>query len=150
MMLTEVLTDLCGELRNWFDHDKRYFGTFTITNGELAAPGVPLKPGQYYRVLGSTFHDGVHQYQSGEEDAAADETFEGAVWLMFIPPAAARLAADIAAWREQYEAAVTSPYTQESVVGLYSYTKGALNGSSGNATTWQSVFAERMNAWRKL
>ena len=29
-----MLTELCQELRNWFDRE-RYYGTFTIENGNI-------------------------------------------------------------------------------------------------------------------
>ena len=154
-----TLTELCGVLRNWFDR-QRWFGQFSIQGGVLSGMDGKLLPGQYYRILGSTFHDGVWQFPPAAEatpeagDAQSpvlpDETFEGAVWSMAVPGEVLNLADSIAAWREQYEAAALSPYTQESVPGLYSYIKGASNGSGGSPITWKTVFADRLNRWRKL
>ena len=45
-----MLTELCLELRNWFDTE-RHFATFTIKNGELSMPF--LMDGQYFRLVGS-------------------------------------------------------------------------------------------------
>ena len=49
-----MLTELCQELRNWFDRE-RHPGTYEITGGVLTAPF--LVSGQYYRIIGSVFND---------------------------------------------------------------------------------------------
>lgn len=143
-----MLTELCQELRNWFDLS-RHFGTFEIKDGSLTADF--LVEGQYYRVCGSIFNDGVHQYG---EHKLRDETFDGAVWALAIPEPVIELAKDIDAWREKYEAtdsAALSPFTSESFGG-YSYTKSgsgsAAEGTGG--TSWQSAFRARLNRWRKI
>lgn len=144
-----MLTELCQELHNWFDRD-RFFGTFTIEGGVLTAPG--LVDGQYYRIVGSVFNDGVHQY--GEPtDTLEDETFNGAVWALGIPKAVIDLSAEIDAWRDKYEgadSAAMSPFNSESFGG-YSYAKSRAGTSSGSgASGWQGVFASRLNMWRKI
>ena len=143
-----MLTELCQELRNWFDRE-RHFGTFEITGGSITAPF--LVEGQYYRIIGSIFNDGVHQY--GEDDLT-DETFTGAVWALGIPKDVINLAAEIAEWRTKYEdvnGPALSPYLSESFFGDYSYSKGANGGDgTGTGTGWQSVFKNRLNPWRKI
>lgn len=145
-MLTE-LTELCQELRNWFDR-ARYTGTFTISGGNITADF--LQTGQYYRIVGSVFNDGIHQYPSVE---LKSETFDGSVWALAIPEAVIKLATEIAAWREKYEnadSAALSPFQSESFGG-YSYSKGGSYSSNGNtAVSWKTAFASRLNAWRKL
>lgn len=143
-----MLTELCQELHNWFDRE-RYTGTFEIRGGKLTAP--VLVEGQYYRIIGSLFNDGVHLY---DDEDLKDETFVGAVWSMAVPMPVILLAEDIKAWRDKYESAdssAMSPYMSESFGG-YSYQKGsAFTGTgSGGGTSWKSTFAERMNVWRKL
>ena len=144
-----MLTELCQELRNWFDRE-RYTGTFEITGGNITADF--LQTGQYFRIIGSVFNDGVHQYQAND---LQDETFDGAVWALAIPCPIIKLATEIAAWREKNEAADSanmSPFMSESFGG-YSYSKGASNrstGASGGSLSWKDVFSARMNAWRKL
>ena len=142
-----MLTELCQELRNWFDRE-RHFGTFTIQDGNITADF--LQDGQYYRILGSVFSDGVHQYPSSE---LRDETFTGAVWALAIPAPVIKLATEIEAWRGKYEnadSAALSPFTSESFGG-YSYTKGgnSTDGSGGGAS-WQSAFRAQLNRWRKI
>ena len=149
-----MLTELCQELRNWFVLSK-YFGTFSIENGEinvtdLVADGSLLN-GQYYRIVGSVFNDGVHQY-GDDGDALKDEVFEGAIWAMAVPPAVVDLSERISDWETKYGESVSSPYSSESFGG-YSYTKagaGTGNAYSGANPTWQSTFASELNKWRKI
>ena len=138
-----MLTELCQELHNWFDRERRT-GTFTIENGNLTADF--LVPGQYFRIMGSIFSDGVHLYPA--EDLPS-ETFEGAVWTLGIPPHIVALSDEIDAWRAKYEgadSAAMSPFQSESFGG-YSYSK---SGSSTAGVSWQTAFAPKLNAWRKL
>lgn len=143
-----MLTELCQELNNWFEREKRS-GSFRIVDGMLEADF--LLPGQYFRVMGSLFNDGVHQYGN---DFLNDEDFTGSVWSLAIPVAVIKLSEDINAWRAKYEApdsSAMSPYMSESFGG-YSYSKGsAISGTgTGAATSWRTAFASRMNAWRKI
>ena len=141
-----MLTELCQELRNWFDRDlPKWFGQFQIENRALVLDG--LQDGQYFRIVGSVFNDGVHQYPATD---LVDETFTGAIWAMAVPPAVVALASDISAWQEQYGATTVSPYTSESFGG-YSYSKASGgSGAGGSTPTWQSTFAARLNRWRKI
>lgn len=142
-----MLTELCQELHNWFDRE-RYTGTFTIEGGNITADF--LREGQYFRIIGSIFSDGVHQYPA---DDLPDETFEGAVWALAIPAPVIKLATEIAAWQAKYEginSPAMSPYNSESFGG-YSYAKsGAGAASASGATGWRGVFRSQLNRWRKL
>lgn len=143
-----MLTELCQELRNWFDLE-RHSGTFAIENGNIAADF--LAEGQYFRIMGSIFSDGVHQYPAADLPA---ETFTGAVWALGIPKPVINLAAEIAAWRAKYEAtdsAAMSPFSSESFGG-YSYSKSGSGSSASGSTngSWKTAFASRLNMWRKL
>ena len=139
-----MLTEICQEIRNWFDVERK-FGEFTIADGHITVDG--LQDGQYFRIIGSVFNDGVHT----AADTLHDEVFDGAVWLMAVPPDVIELADSISAWVAQYGAAVTSPFASESFGG-YSYSMGSRNGASGSvsAPTWQSTFAKSLNRWRKI
>lgn len=136
-MLTEVLR----LLRNWFERDK-VFGTFRIQGGVLQ--DVNIQTNQYYRIIGSVFNDGAHK--QGEE--LTDEEFTGAVWLLGIPKEVIDLADEIASWVAANQSALNSPYQSESFGG-YSYSLKS-GGGSGGTVTWQSQFASRLNAWRKI
>ena len=144
-----TMTDFCEELHNWFDVD-RSFGTFTISNGEITVPDGYLQENQYFRIVGSVFNDGVYKYPSNE---LIDETFDGAVWAMALPPAAIALFTQIQEWDEKYSQneAANSPFQSESFGG-YSYSKGYNSSANGSDTTvsWQNQFKSRLNRWRKL
>lgn len=139
-MLEQVLM----HLKNWFlvpggIHE----GTYTIEDGGIALPF--LANGQYFRICGSVFNDGLHQYPASDLKA---ETFEGNVWALAVPQAVIELASEIEAWQKKNGDASVSPYQSESFGG-YSYSK-ATDSASGGAVTWQSAFRSRLNAWRKL
>ena len=146
------LTELCQELRNWFERDK-FFGEFTIENGAIIVPDGSLQNGQFFRVIGSVFNDGVHKY--GENDLT-DEVFKGAIWSMAVPPAVIELSEQISAWSVQYGDTVSSPYQSMSEsFGDYSRSwskagSGQGNANSGSGPTWQSTFASELNRWRKI
>ena len=138
-MLTELLT----ELRNWFcDESDRHIGEYEISGGVLS-PNDFLLPGQYYRIVGSVFNDGVYQYGS---DFLTDEVFTGAVWALKIPPAVIALADEIKAYNAG-DAAKASPYTSESFGG-YSYTRAT--GENGAPIVWRDVFRSQLRKGRKL
>ena len=77
-----MLTEICQYLKNWFnrkpngDYYPKYSGKVVITEGDLVfASGFDLVDGQYIRIMGSLFNDGVHKVG----DTLVDEVFEGAV-----------------------------------------------------------------------
>lgn len=141
-----MIDEICQECKNWFvtDGDK-HFGTFTISDGQIA-PSNFLQQGQYYRVIGSVFNDGVHRY-GDDTDKLTAETFKGAVWAMRVPYAVVQLAAEIQNWTDKYADTLASPYTSESFAG-YSYSKAT--SASGGLVTWQDNFRSRLNKWRKI
>lgn len=145
-----MLTELCKEINNWFDK-KRYFGTFAVEDGVLTG-SFSLQEGQYFRIVGSVFNDGVYQYPATE---LVDETFDGAIWAMAVPSEVIALAKEIKEWADKYlgvDSAAMSPFNSESFGG-YSYSKSGGSSSSGNVDlsgTWQGAFADRLNHWRKI
>ena len=140
-----ILFELCQELKNWFcEESDIHFGTYAIENGVLSLPF--LLNGQYFRISGSTLNDGVYKY--GEELHLKDETFDGSIWAMKIPPSVVDLASEINAWIEKNGDAVASPYQSESWGG-YSYSMKSGAGDTG-AVSWKSVFGSSLNRWRKL
>lgn len=153
-----MLTELCAYLRNYFLRDYLnpdayiHHGTFSVSGGQIQT--LPfLQPGQYFRVIGSVFNDGVWQYRPSQDaQSMTDETFDGTIWAMNVPPAFLTLASDIAAWNEANADALNSPYQSESFGG-YSYTrrKGAGSASGGADTYgWQDQFASRLAPYRRL
>lgn len=136
-MLEAILT----HLHNWFPaKDGKHAGAFVIASGVLS-PEIGLVSGQYYRIRGSVFNDGLHRVDDGE--LLTDETFDGEVWALAIPHAVQVLAEEIDAWREK------NPETDKvsESFGGYSYSRG--QNASGGAGGWQSAFAGRLNSWRR-
>ena len=138
-----MLTEICAEIRNYFEvPNGRHFGTFTISGGSIA-PLDFLQEGQHFCIVGSVFNDGVYQYPASN---LTDEVFEGAVWAMAVPPTLVALAAEIEEYNKSDDGKA-SPYTSESFGG-YSYTKAT--DANGAPIGWQKAFASRLNKWRKL
>lgn len=138
-----IITEICAELRNWFVVPNGvHIQTYTISGGSIA-PLDFLHEGQYFRIIGSVFNDGVHQYPASD---LTDEVFHGAVWAMAVPPAVIDLAAEIEEYNKS-DAGKASPYISENFGG-YGYTKAT--GSNGKVLTWKSVFADALNRYRKL
>lgn len=132
-----MIDAICASLRNYFVVEI-VDGEYTVTDGGITLPF--LAAGQFFRVVGSVFCDGV--YRCGDK-LPADETFAGAIWAMAIPPALEAIAAEIEEWKQKNAEVINSPYQSESFGG-YSYTKGS------DSDSWQGVFAKRLNRWRKL
>lgn len=150
-----MLSELCKELRNWFDRGQPHFhGAIEIRDGHIVDDDFnnAIQPNQYYRITGSVFNDGV--YKNDVETVLTDELFVGAVFLMAVPKEVIKLSTDIDQWNEKYagvNSPLMSPYQSESFGG-YSYSKGSsANKSSGSGSSaWQDVFASRLNQWRKI
>ena len=140
-MLEAVLT----HLKNWFVvpcgvHE----GMYTIENSTLELPF--LQNGQYYRICGSVFNDGLHKY-GDESDKLRNEAFTGTVWALAIPKAVVELSEEISEWQTKNGETVASPFTSESFGG-YSYTK-ATDSATGAVATWETVFRAQLNPYRK-
>jgi len=140
MMLEQVLF----YLNNWFIMpDGIHHGTFAIEGGGITLPF--LQDGQYFRICGSIFSDGLHCYGPAME-TLRDEVFTGIIWALAVPRVVIDLSEEIAAWQEKNGDIAASPYLSESFSG-YSYSKASGADSSGG---WQNVFAARLGQWRKL
>lgn len=136
-----MLETVLQNLNNWFlVPDGVHAGEFTVQGGQLTLPF--LQTGQYCRVVGSVFNDGLHQYPVAD---LTDETFTGSVWALAVPKAVIELAEEIDAW--QTKNGDPGPFTSESFGG-YSYSKAT--NASGMAVGWQDVFKSRLNDWRRI
>lgn len=151
-----MIGEICAYLRNYFQKEI-LFGTFAVVNGKLYVRECANFPAgtdlndvllwdQYIRVVGSYLNDGVYQIPINE--LGGDEEFEGAVWLMAVPPALIELASEIQSWTEENQSVINSPYTSESFGG-YSYSK-ARSATGTGVYDWTSHFASRLNRWRKV
>jgi hypothetical protein len=139
-----VLETVLMHLKNWFVV-KVHSGIYEIENNALELPF--LQNGQYYRICGSVFNDGLHKY-GDTTDVLTDETFTGTVWALAIPKAIIELSEKIDEWQTKNANAVESPFSSESFGG-YSYTK-ATDSETGGFATWETVFKKQLNQYRKL
>lgn len=141
-----MLTDVLLYLRNFFcDYSKIQIGVYTISDGAVDLPF--LLDGQYFRICGSIFNDGVYQYPAS---GLTDETFDGSIWPLRIPQAVLDIVSEIEEWQEKYGGETAGPYQSESFGG-YSYTKAsASSDSDSTVVTWQDVFGARLAPWRKI
>lgn len=136
-----MIGDICAEVNNYFVQNI-ITGTYTITDGEIDLDDY-LQDGQYFRIVGSVFNDGVYAYPATD---LTDEIFHGAIWAMSVPPSFIALAGKVDKWCKS-DAAEASPYTSESFGG-YSYTKAT--DSSGAPVSWQQIFAKELNKYRRV
>ena len=143
-----LMDEVLDSIHNYFV-DTIHEGKFVIENGTLEADF--LKENQYFRIIGSTFNDCVYKYPATD---LIDEEFSGAVWAMRVPPSFIALLSEIEAWIDKYDgddSTLNSPFTSESF-NNYSYSKASGTNSDGSyaPVTWQSIFAKRLDRWRKL
>ena len=135
-----MLEAILQHLHNWFEvRGAVMVGSFRIASGELEAEGI--LNAQYYRIDGSVFNDGLHQHP---EYNLIDETFTGKIWPLASPRAVIDLSEEISAWVEKNP---PTDLVSESFGG-YSYSRAV--GAGGAAGGWQTAFAKRLNAWRKI
>ena len=141
-----MLEELLRALRNWFACGKAT-GRIRVEGGALVPPdGLSLADGQYLRVQGSVFNDGLHRWPC---TGMPDEEFVGTVWALAVPRAVLDLADEIEAWRTEHGDELNGPYQSESFGG-YSYTKANSAGDSNAVTGWETAFKQRLNCWRKI
>ena len=147
-----MLSEICREIKNWFEQSK-HIGVITIHDGNINYNGLNIAVGQYFRIVGSVFNDGIYKYTGEAISDLVNETFDGAVWLLAIPKEVIALDKDIEDWKAKYMTADSvnmSPFQSESFGG-YSYSKkSGGNGNGDGAYTWQSAFASQLNKCRKI
>lgn len=123
-----AVSDLCAELRNYFLPDYKnpqehiHTGTFKVEGGQMQS--LPfLKNGQYFRIVGSVFNDGVWKYGVADQ-GLLDEEFTGAVWEMVVPRDFISLSDELDEINDKIKAdsVADTGFTSESFGG-YSYTK---------------------------
>lgn len=134
-----MLEEILAHINNYFVVSKQR-GGYEISDGTISLPF--LQTNQYFQIVGSVFNDGVYKYPASD---LTDESFTGEVRALAVPPAVIALASTIQAWTAENPQAA---YTSESFGG-YSYSK-ATNAQTGLSATWQDVFRNELNRWRKI
>ena len=154
-----MLQEVCEYIHNYFikvAHD----GDYEIADGVIS-PLPSLKEGQRFLLEGSDLNDGIYTYHASgikdDDDTEAaglqDEAWSGTVYALAVPPAVIALSGEIKSWVAKYGESVNSPYTSESVIGVYSYTKASgTRGNNGESApvSWQTTFSDQLNRWRKV
>lgn len=148
-----MLQRVCESICNYFIKD-RFEGKFEIADGMIS---LPLLDGQRFLIQGSALNDGMYTYHDtgikDDDDFKAvglhDESWDGAICAVAVPPAVMALSAEIKAWVDANGEAVNSPYSSENVIGVYSYTKASGTGAGGSVS-WQDVFKDQLKRWRKV
>ena len=149
-----MLQQVMENIHNYFIQN-RYEGKYEIAGGMIS---LPLLDGQRFLIQGSALNDGVYTYHDAgiknDDDSAAvglrAETFLGTVSALAVPPAVIALAGEIKTWVETNGEIINSPYTNESVLGVYSYTKASGGHGAGNTVSWMDVYKDRLDRWRKV
>ena len=136
------LYEILRYLHNFFPGDRWTCAGEPIKDGHITFPG--LEDGDIYMIEGSRRNDGLHV--NGNWDLRG-EMLTGYVTECRIPPELLALADEISTWQSKNAETLESPYQSESFGG-YSYTKAS--GSTGEPTSWKTVFALRLRTWRKL
>ena len=139
-----MLETVLNHLHNWFPvAGGARAGTFIIVSGSL--PLTNVLDGQYYKIEGSAFNDGLHKYGDAE-DRLTDETFTGRIIPLAIPKAVIKLSEKIATWAEENPA---TDKVSESFGG-YSYSKGGAGTQNADIGGWQTAFRKELNHWKKV
>ena len=149
-----MLQTVCENICNYFIQ-KRLEGTYTISDGMIS---LPLLDGQRFLIQGSALNDGMYTYHEtdikDDDDTAVvgllAESFTGTICALAVPPAVIALAGEIKSWVDTNGEALNSPYTSESVLGEYSYTKASGGHGAGGTVGWMDVFSDRLKRWRKV
>ena len=149
-----MLQTVCENICNYFIQ-KRYEGQFAISDGVIS---LPLLDGQRFLVQGSALNDGMYTYHESyignDDDTDAvglqDETWAGTICALAVPPAVIALSGEIKAWVDANGEAINSPYTSESVLGVYSYTRATGGHGAGGVVGWMDVFSDKLKRWRKV
>ena len=138
-----MLEQILRYLKNYFIVEV-WTGTFVIESGSIDVDF--LKEGQYFRICGSIFNDGVYRYPA--EDLK-DEVFDGEVWALAVPNEIISISEEAEVVYQKNKDVFDSPFNSESFGG-YSYTKGGnSSGASGRAAAIRG-FADQLDSWRKI
>lgn len=140
-----MLEEILDYIHNYFEQSYER-GVFEISSNTLTLDW--LQDGQYFKIEGSVFNDGIYQYPCTN---LQNEKFKGIVYGLAIPLQVIKIADEVKTWCDENEKVLNSPYQSESFGG-YSYSKG--NGGGGTngeqSYSWKNQFGNRLNHWRKI
>lgn len=139
-----MLETVLNHIHNWFEiRGAARTGTFSIVSGKLQVDF--LRDGQYFKIEGSVFNDGLHRMGYEELNPMRNEEFCGFVIPLAIPKAVKDLAEEIKEWNKNNP---VSDKISESFGG-YSYSRGT-DGKGSVSGGWKVAFRDRLNLWKKV
>lgn len=149
-----MLQQVCEFIHNYFIKTSKE-SRYEIVDGMIS---LDLLDGQRFLISGSVLNDGIYTYHAdgikddddAEEVGLHDETFQGTICALAVPPAVIALSGEINAWVEKNGEVIESPYQSENVIGVYSYTKATGGSGAGGSVSWQDVFGSQLNRWRRI
>ena len=145
-----MLEQILMEIHNWFrvrdSVNGIHPGTYTIENGGIALPF--LRDGQYFRIMGSVFNDGLHRY-GPDMESLTDENFDGTIWALAIPKTVVDAATEAEVWMTKNGAVVGGVYVSESFGG-YTYSKDTTAADSVSKTGIPAHILAKVNGYRKV
>ena len=149
-----MLNQICENICNYFIQ-QRIEGRFEIADGMIS---LPLLDGQRFLIKGSALNDGMYTYHdtgiTDDDDSKAvglhEESWDGTICALAIPPVVLALSAEIKSWVDANQESQNSPYSSESVLGVYSYSKATGGHGAGGSVGWMDVFADKLKRWRKV
>ena len=136
-MLEKIIAYLNNDFRVSDDEPETH--EWEIVGGTLTVPDV--REGQYVRIFGSLFNDGVRKYPLTR---LTDESFTGCVIPLAIPRVILTLAEEIETWSAKNK---PTAFTGESFGG-YAYSKATK--ANGTAAGWREVFADDLKPYKKM
>lgn len=156
-----MLEQLLTYLRNWFrvrdGADGKHPGTYTVESSGIVLPF--LQSGQYFRIIGSVFNDGLYIYgdhimdNGRNETELVDETFTGSIWALAVPKLVVRSSDELSDVMSQVTKItgqiIENPFTSESFSGVYSYSKDTA-AQLAALTAQRDEIMKRLNQWRKI
>ena len=149
-----MLNQVCENICNYFIQN-RFEGRFEISEGMIS---LPLLDGQRFLIQGSALNDGMYTFHDtgikNDDDSEAvglhEESWAGTICALAVPPAVVALSAEIKAWVDANAESQNSPYSSESVLGVYSYSKATGGHGAGGSVGWMDIFSDKLKRWRKV
>lgn len=141
--MTVTIADVMRETRNYFPR-LRLTGDWALTQGALS-PNPGLRARDFLAIERGPLCAGVRQADAnGLIPDAADESWQGGVWLLCPTGDFIRLCAAIAAFAQ------TASPSGLSAERFGSYSASYQNGATGVPLTWQEVFERDLRPFRRM
>lgn len=134
------------QVNNYFVNTEES-GQYEIRNGIISLTETYLI-GQYIYLCGSILNDGLYLINDDliTLDGSTDESFSGTIYGLRIPRSFLDLAKDIMAFNESSEGQASNITSASFGIQSYSWATDA----NGNRAGWETVFAKRLNQYRRM